>query len=120
MSALRGSTSGASTPPAAVRRVDEANSGLVAAVLVDALDEAALERLAERLGPRLVEAVAAHLVARGDDRWLSTREAARYLGMTANALHKLTAARGVPFAQDAPGGKCWFLRSDLDAWRRSR
>ena len=38
--------------------------------------------------------------------------------MTPNALHKLTGPGAIPFAQDTPGGKCWFLRSELDAWRR--
>ena len=86
--------------------------------LIDALDDTALQRLAEKLGPRLVDAVAARLTERHDDRWFTTKEAATYLGMTPNALHKLTAAREVPFSQDAAGGKCWFLRSELDAWRR--
>ena len=89
----------------------------LAIALVEALDDAALDRLVERLGPRLVEAVAERIGARGEDRWLSTQEAADHLGLTPNALHKLTAARAVPFSQDAPGGKCWFLRSELDAWR---
>jgi excisionase family DNA binding protein len=90
----------------------------LAAALVDALDDAALERLLARLGPRLLELVAARLGDRGEDRWLSTREAAEYLGLTPNALHKLTAARVVPFSQEQAGGKLWFLRSELDAWRR--
>jgi excisionase family DNA binding protein len=84
--------------------------------LIDSLDDDALEHLAERLGPRLADLVAARLGR--EDRWLSTREAAEYLGLSPNALHKLTAGREVPFAQDVAGGKCWFLRSELDAWRR--
>jgi uncharacterized protein YidB (DUF937 family) len=68
--------------------------------LIDSLDDDALEHLAERLGPRLADLVAARL------------------GRSPNALHKLTAGREVPFAQDVAGGKCWFLRSELDAWRR--
>jgi hypothetical protein len=31
-----------------------------------------------------------------------------------------TAKRAVPFAQDARGGGDWFLRSELDAWRRGQ
>lgn len=50
--------------------------------------------------------------------WMSSREAAGYLGLTLAALHRLTAARTVPFEQDTPGGKCWFNRADLDTWRR--
>jgi len=52
------------------------------------------------------------------DSWMNTREAAAYLGLTLAALHRLTASRTVPFEQDAPGGKCWFSRADLDNWRR--
>jgi excisionase family DNA binding protein len=51
------------------------------------------------------------------DGWMSTAQAARYLGLSVTALHKLTSARRIPFAQDAPGGKCWFKRSELDSWR---
>ncbi len=50
--------------------------------------------------------------------WMTSREAATYLGLTLAALHRLTAARALPFEQDAPGGKCWFNRADLDTWRR--
>jgi hypothetical protein len=39
--------------------------------------------------------------------------------MSANALHKLTAARSIPFAQPGgPNGRCYFKREDLDQWRR--
>ena len=51
------------------------------------------------------------------DEWMDTKHASAHLGMTPNALHKLTAARKIPFEQDSPKGKCWFRRSDLDAWR---
>jgi excisionase family DNA binding protein len=50
--------------------------------------------------------------------WMTSREAATYLGLTLAALHRLTASRAVPFEQDTSGGKCWFNRADLDAWRR--
>lgn len=50
--------------------------------------------------------------------WMTSREAATYLGLTLAALHRLTAARAIPFEQDVSGGKCWFTRADLDAWRR--
>lgn len=86
--------------------------------LLESFDDEDLELIAQRLGPRLLE-LAPRIEARDEDRWLSTREAAEYLGLTTNALHKLTAARAVPFEQDARGGKCWFLRSELDAWRRN-
>ncbi|MGA9314528.1 MAG: helix-turn-helix domain-containing protein [Solirubrobacteraceae bacterium] len=50
--------------------------------------------------------------------WMSSRDAANYLGLSLPALYRLTAAREVPFAQDKPRGKCSFNRDDLDAWRR--
>jgi hypothetical protein len=49
---------------------------------------------------------------------MDTKAAAAYLGMKPNALHKLTSARTIPSEQHVPGGKHWFKRSDLDAWRR--
>ena len=88
-------------------------SARLAAALLAELDDDALAELAARLAPFLPQPAAAH-----EDRWLSTREAALYLGLSVNALHRLTAARAVPFEQDAPGGKCWFKRSQLDAARR--
>lgn len=86
----------------------------VAAAIVDSLDEPALERLAERLAPRLER----RLSSRPSDRWLPAREAAAHLGMSVHALHKLTAARAIPFEQDGPGCKLWLQRSELDRWRR--
>jgi excisionase family DNA binding protein len=80
------------------------------------LSPEAMDDLAERVADRVL----AQLDSREDrDRWLDSAEAAAYLAMTTSALHKLTAARKVPFSQDAPGGKCYFKRADLDAWRRS-
>ena len=96
-----------------------APSGALAAALVDALDDDALDALAERLAPRLEARFATSKGKGGPDRWMTTAEAADYLGMTANALHKLTAARALPFAQDGPGCRCYFKRSDLDRWRDS-
>jgi hypothetical protein len=52
------------------------------------------------------------------DGWLDAKAAAAYLGFaSAHPLHKLTARREIAFSQDATGGKCWFRRSDLDAYR---
>jgi hypothetical protein len=34
------------------------------------------------------------------------------------ALHELTAARAIEFEQDCPGGRMYFRRSALDAYRR--
>ncbi len=92
----------------------------LAAALLSELDDDALDALAERLAPRL-EARFGHRpgTEASGDRWLTTAEAADYLGMTANGLHKLTAARAIPFSQDGPGCRCYFRRPDLDRWRES-
>lgn len=84
-----------------------------------ALSTGAIEQLVERVAVRVLERLdrANH---GEEDRWMGTSEAAAYLGMSANALHKLTAARAVPFEQEMVGGKCWFLRSELDTWRRGQ
>jgi hypothetical protein len=84
-------------------------------VLVDALDDEALDRLADRLAPKIE---ARRMRAEpAPDGWLDSRRAAAYLSLSVNALHKLTSARAIPFEQDGAGCRCWFKRSKLDAWR---
>jgi excisionase family DNA binding protein len=78
--------------------------------LVDALADAVAERVMAKLAVASVT---------GEDRWLDTKDAAAYLGMSVSGLHKLTAARAIPFEQDGPRAKCWFRKSELDAWRRA-
>jgi hypothetical protein len=93
-------------------RVRESRQALAALI---AGDDDGLRRLAELLAPYLP----APAVALQEDRWLSTREAAAYAGTTRHGLHKAMAAREVHFEQDVPGGRAWFKRADIDAWRRS-
>lgn len=76
-------------------------------------DETGLRHLAELLAPYLPVSEGAE-----QDRWLNTREAAEYAGTTPRALHKAMAARAIHFEQETPGGKAWFKRADIDAWRR--
>jgi excisionase family DNA binding protein len=72
-----------------------------------------------RLAADLATVLCPHLqIAQPAGGWMTSRQTAAYLGLTLPALHRLTAARALPFEQDAPGGKCWFHRADLDAWRR--
>jgi hypothetical protein len=78
-------------------------------------DDRALRRLAELLAPYLPAPAA---VADEPDRWMNSREAAAYAGTTRHALHKAMAAREIHFEQDTPGGRAWFKRADIDAWRR--
>ena len=94
-----------------LQRVGMSVEPLVRAVL-DALDDAALDllaaKVARRLGPQSVPL---------NDGWIDAKQAAAYLGTTLSSLWKLTAAHEIPFSQDGPGCKCWFKRSQLDAWR---
>lgn len=78
--------------------------------LVDAFADAVVKRIANQF---------TQLPDNHDDRWLDSQEAAQYLGITRNALHKHTSAMTIPFSQDSDGGKCFFKRSALDAWRLS-
>jgi excisionase family DNA binding protein len=77
--------------------------------LVDAIADAVVARLEQR-------GLAAGR-ASDEDRWMTTAEAADYLGMPLASLHKLTAGRELPFSQEGPGARCYFKRSALDAWR---
>jgi 2-iminoacetate synthase ThiH len=73
----------------------------LAAALLAELDDAALDALAELLAPRLAARLPAAAPEPND--WLDAKRAAAYLGITTNALHKLTAARAIPFKHDGPG-----------------
>ena len=85
------------------------------AAFLAALDDGALDVLAGRLAPRL--APNQPTSDRPPDDWLDARGGAAYVGLSLNALHKLTAARAIPFHQDGPGCKLWFRRAELDSWR---
>ncbi len=78
--------------------------------------EEVLDALADAVASRVVDRLREHLAAE-DDGWMTTREAADYLGISVNSLHKLTAARAIPFGQMGERGRCYFKRPDLDAWR---
>ena len=89
------------------------NGGLAAELGLEALVDA----LAERLAPRVAAQVLDALTGGQEDGWMTTRQAADYLGIRPNALHKLTASRAIPFTQDGAGCRCYFKRSELDRWR---
>ena len=93
------------------------NNHNLAALIVASLDGPALDALADLLAPKLEQRLKP--AATAHDGWLDTKRAAAYLGLSVNALHKLTAARLIPFEQEGPGCKCWFKPSELDAWRES-
>lgn len=96
-----------------VVRIEAAGEPRQALAAVIAGDEGGLRRLAELLSPYLPTPTVPE-----PDRWLTTREAAEYAGTTTNSLHRAMAAREVHFEQDVPGGRAWFKRADIDAWRR--
>lgn len=80
---------------------------------IDALTDEVVLALARRLGAYLSQTVP----AAESDGWLDFDGALEHLGMKKGALYKLTSARTIPFHQDGPGCKLWFLRSELDEWR---
>jgi hypothetical protein len=82
----------------------------LARALIDSLEPRDLAILADRLAPFLPAPPAT-------SEWLGTRQAAAHLGISVHALHRLTGSRAIPFHQDRPGARCWFLRSELDEWR---
>lgn len=81
------------------------------------LDDETLDALADRVADRLARRLDGRPPAA--DGWLTSREAAEYLGVSASHLKRLTASRSVPFTQDAPRARCYYRRSDLDGWRAS-
>ena len=89
----------------------------LAAAIVGALDDPALDQLADLLAARLAARIKTD--EQPSAEWLDAAGAAAHLGLTRHALHKLTAARAIPFEQEAPGCKLWFQRTDLDHWRRN-
>lgn len=84
----------------------------LAQALVASLDDAALDYLAELLRPRLA------LETAQADGWLNTAQAAEHLALSVDSVQRLAAAGRLPCSQDVPNGKRFFLRSELDAWRR--
>lgn len=85
--------------------------------LLDALIDQLAERVAERLGAATEPSRTDQ--PSGRDEWLDSRHAADYLGVHRDTLRKLAAERAIPSEQDGPGCKLYFLRSDLEAWRRT-
>jgi excisionase family DNA binding protein len=77
---------------------------------LEALTPEALRCLARLLEPHLSP-------DRSADSWMTTQEAAKHLGLTPNAVYKLIRERRIPFHQERPNAKCWFRKSELNAWR---
>ena len=52
--------------------------------------------------------------------WLDAAGACAYLGLSKDALYKLTAARAIPFRKKAGGQALRFHRAELDAWMENQ
>ncbi|HKO37443.1 MAG TPA: helix-turn-helix domain-containing protein [Solirubrobacterales bacterium] len=79
------------------------------------LDAATVDRLANAIAIKVADL----LPDRIEDCWFDSAEAADYLRLPLSQLRKLSAADLIPAYQDTPGGRLYFLRSELDEWRRS-
>jgi hypothetical protein len=86
-------------------------SQAIAAIIAG--DERGLRELAELLAPYLADSQAPE-----SDGWMCSREAAEYAGTTINSLHRAMAVREIEFEQEVRGGRAWFRREYIDAWRR--
>jgi len=82
----------------------------LAAALLEALDDAALDLLAERLAPRLA--------GRHDDDggFLDVAGAAAHLSCPTSRVYALTSAGRIPCHRD--GSRLLFDRAELAAWVR--
>jgi excisionase family DNA binding protein len=81
--------------------------------LLDELGPEEMIELARRLAPLLPKP---DPPARNG--WLTSREAADYLGISLDSLHQLTASRRIPFEQRTQRGRLYFDPAALDDWRR--
>ena len=95
---------------------DPVDASHLGAALIASLSERDLSALAGRLAPYLPEVIPP-IPSIAADGWLDSAGAAAHLAMSRHAIHKLTAAREIPFEQDGAGCKLWFRRADLDRWR---
>jgi len=89
---------------------------------IDAGERAVVDDLITAIAERIADAVAARIGRAPTEvlpEWLDSRGAAEYLGLHPDTIRKLAAERAIPAEQDAPGCKLFFLRQDLDEWRRA-
>lgn len=90
----------------------------LATALLGALDEPALDRLAEVLAPRLTLLVAQRLPAPGRQAaWLDVDGAAVRLACPKSQIYALVSAKRIPHYKD--GSRLLFRPEELDAWVRA-
>ena len=112
-------TSSTPEPPEGLntRRPVQADPPRPEAVVADRPLAGLLDLLADRIADVVVARLGATIEPQAAE-WLDSRGAAAYLGVHRDTLRRLAAVRGIPSEQDGPGCKLYFLRDDLDAWRR--
>jgi len=87
----------------------------LAAALLGALDEPALDRLAEVLAPRLTPLMAqSPSVSGGQVAWLDVDGAAERLACPKSRIYALVSAKRIPYYKD--GSRLLFRPEELDEW----
>src|SRR5689334_16585640 len=73
----------------------------------------------KELAVLIAELVAVELRVSADERtpWLTTKQAAEYLCLSADGIHRLTGAGVIPHVKIS--GRCLFNRYELDDWLRA-
>jgi excisionase family DNA binding protein len=84
-----------------------------------AIPDQLVELLAQRILERLEQRQAASAPPAASP-WLTFTQACVYLGLSRNALYKLTAARAIPCRKKQGGQGLRFHREELDQWMREQ
>jgi excisionase family DNA binding protein len=81
-----------------------------------------LDQILDQLAARVADQITARLAAVDKppaDRWLDSRGAADYLGISRDTVRRLAAEGSLSTEQAGANCKLFFRRSDLDSWRRN-
>ncbi len=92
-------------------------SAIVDAFLADMTDDD-LDRLAEKLAPRIALALAARHASEKEARWLNSDQAAEYLACSRGRLYDLVQLGKLEPRRD--GRRLLFRREELDAYLERR
>src|SRR3954447_23897557 len=68
----------------------------------------------QRIALAVADLVVARLPASESSPWMTSGEAAEYLRVSLDALHRLTGAGAIPHVKQ--GGRCLFNRAELNEW----
>jgi excisionase family DNA binding protein len=86
----------------------------LATAIIDALDDHALDRLAEALAPRLTAITAQASAA---EAWLDVDGASQHLACPKSRIYALVSARRIPYHKDS--SRLLFRAEELDEWVRA-